>query len=198
MILSSDTHSDGTTQFRFHYRVLTGYGGNPEQDLNSVRNEVALRADLSAQGFDQGLFVFVPYAEHVVAVFVRNLAQDLAHEYHLRAIDFPTRIRRGYLFIRFAWNIFKFLTPGLADAAVVIRPLKERPDGGGFLKRTHADTTSGGSKKPKTGGTKQEDVGGADNTPITEDEDEAQLVVFDKLDASLKGAYNPYAYLRDS
>ncbi|KAJ7359093.1 hypothetical protein DFH08DRAFT_1037306 [Mycena albidolilacea] len=198
--------------FQFHYPVLTGYGGDPEQDLDSVRNEVTLRADLKGQGLDQGLFFFAPYADRVVAVFAETMAQDLAHEYHLRAIDFPTRIHRGYLFIRFAWNVLKFLTPGLADAAAAIRPLEERPDGGGLLKRKRADDTGGGSNKSKKGGIgdggarkredvggggAEEDVGGADDGdgqltedgesgPTSEDKDEAQLAVFEALDAALK------------
>ncbi|KAJ6586753.1 hypothetical protein B0H10DRAFT_2234208 [Mycena sp. CBHHK59/15] len=204
--------------FFFHYRVLTGYGGDPDEDLNSVRNGVTLRADLNGQGFDQGLFLFAPYADRVVAVFAKAMAQDLAHEYHLRVVDFPTRIRRGYLFIRFAWNVLKFLTPGLAAAAAAIRPLEERPDGGGFLKRKRADSPGGGSKKFKkggiggggarkredvgggSGGGVEEDVGGADDgegegrlltedgesAPKIEDDDEAQLAVFETLDAALK------------
>ncbi|KAJ7717584.1 hypothetical protein B0H16DRAFT_1740535 [Mycena metata] len=169
--------------FRFHYRVLAGYGGDPEQDLNSVRNEIA----------------WWP-------VFVNIMAHDLAHEYHLRAIDLLTRIRRGYLFIRFAWIVLKFLTPGLADAAAAIRPLEE---GEGFLKRKRADDTGGGSKKSQKGGIGsdganrsgssggEEDVGGADDgdgeltengesVPTTKDDDEAQLAVFEILDAGLK------------
>jgi hypothetical protein len=51
-----------------------------------------------------------------------------------------------------AWNVLKFLTPGLADAAAAIHPLEERPDGGGFLKRKRADDTGGGSNKSKEGG----------------------------------------------
>ncbi|KAJ6524054.1 hypothetical protein B0H10DRAFT_2158292 [Mycena sp. CBHHK59/15] len=197
--------------FFFHYRVLTGYGGDPDEDLNSVRNGVTLRADLNGQGFDQGLFLFAPYADRVVAVFAKAMAQDLAHEYHLRVVDFPTRIRRGYLFIRFAWNVLKFLTPGLAAAAAAIRPLEERPDGGGFLKRKRADSPGGGSKKFKKGGIggggarKREDVGGGnvggaddgegegrlltedgESAPKIEDDDEAQLAVFETLDAALK------------
>ncbi|KAJ7765900.1 hypothetical protein DFH07DRAFT_810167, partial [Mycena maculata] len=211
--------------FFFHYRVLTGYGGDPNEDLTSVRNEVTLRADLNGQGFNQGLFLFAPYADRVVALFSKTKGQDLAHEYHLRAVDFPMRIRRGYLFIRFAWNVLKFLTPGLANAAAAIRPLEERPDGGGFLKRKRADDTGSGSKKSKKGSIgsggarKQEDIGGTDNggggggswgggpeediggagdgegnlltedgesAPKTVDEDEAQLAVFETLDAALK------------
>ncbi|KAJ6531888.1 hypothetical protein B0H19DRAFT_460649 [Mycena capillaripes] len=68
--------------FNFHAVVLEGYGGRPSADLNSVRNEVALRADLNSQGLDQGLFLFTPYAQHVVAVFVKPMTEDLAHEYH--------------------------------------------------------------------------------------------------------------------
>jgi hypothetical protein len=188
--------------------VLTGYGGDPEQDLNSVRNAVTLREDLIGQGLDQGLFLFAPYADRVVAVFANTMAHDLAHEYHLRAIDFPTRIRRGYLFIRFAWNVLKFLTPGLADAAAAIRPLEERPDGEGFLKRKRADDTGGvGARKRKDigggsgGGSAEEDVGGADDGdgqltedgesgPTSEDKDEAQLAVFEALDAALKSEFS--------
>ncbi|KAJ7869115.1 hypothetical protein B0H14DRAFT_3581777 [Mycena olivaceomarginata] len=195
--------------FQFHYPVLTGYGGDPEQDLDSVRNAVTLREDLKGQGLDQGLFLFAPYADRVVAVFANTMAQDLAHEDHLRAIDFPTRIRRGYLFIRFAWNVLKFLTPGLADAAAAIRPLEERLDGGGFLKRKRAIDTGGGSNKSKKGGIgdggarKREDIGGGsegggaddgdgqltedgESAPTSEDKDEAQLAVFEALDAALK------------
>ncbi|KAJ6460515.1 hypothetical protein C8R45DRAFT_879325 [Mycena sanguinolenta] len=200
--------------FLFHYHVLTGYGGDPDEDLNSVRNEVTLRADLNGQGFDEGLFLFAPYAGRVVAVFAKTMGQDLAHDYHFRAVDFPTRIRRGYLFIRFAWNIFKFLSPGLANAAAMIRPLEKRSDGGGFLKRKRADDTGSGSKKSKKGGirsggaSKQADVGGANNggagaeediggagdiltedggsAPQRDDEEEAQLAVFETLDAALQ------------
>ncbi|KAJ7899185.1 hypothetical protein B0H14DRAFT_2673999, partial [Mycena olivaceomarginata] len=198
------------SQFLFHYL-------DPEQDLNSVRNEVTLCEDLNGQGLDQGLFLFAPYADCVVAaVFAKTVAQDLTHEYHLRAIDFPTQIRRGYFFIRFAWNVLKFLTPGLADAAAAIHPLEERPDGGGFLKRKRADDTGGGSNKSKKGGIggggarkredvgdgsevggAEEDVGGANDgdgqltedgasAPTAEDEDEAQLAVFETLDTALK------------
>ncbi|KAF9044721.1 hypothetical protein BDZ89DRAFT_1058808, partial [Hymenopellis radicata] len=180
--------------FSFHYRVLTGYGGDPTTDLTSVRNEVALRADLIAQVFDQGLFLFAPYADHVVAVFVQAMAQDLAYKYHLRAVNFPSRIRRGYLFIRFAWNIFKFSTPGLAAAVAMMRPLELRPDGGGLLKRKSADSPAGGSKKSKKGSRggggarKEEDVGGADDGDgsLLTDDDEAQLAVFETLDKVLK------------
>ncbi|KAF8216660.1 hypothetical protein K438DRAFT_1953567 [Mycena galopus ATCC 62051] len=211
--------------FSFHFIVLTGYGGDPAKDLNSVRNEVTLRADLNGQGFDHGHFLFVPYAGHVVAVFVDDMAQDLAHEYHLRAVNLSTRIRRGYLFVRFAWNVFNFLAPGLVAAAAVIRPLEERPDGGGFLKRKRADDAGGGSITDNTGGESSADNAGGEpkakrggigrgggskrkklrggsaedsdgegssltedeeSAPNTEGEDEAQLAVFETLDAALQ------------
>ncbi len=65
-------------------------GGNPPKDLNSVRNEVALRADLNKQVFDQGFFLFAPYGDDVVAVFVQEAAQGLAYEYHLRVVNLPS------------------------------------------------------------------------------------------------------------
>ncbi|KAJ7455622.1 hypothetical protein B0H11DRAFT_2322377 [Mycena galericulata] len=189
-------------------------GGDPAEDLNSVRNEVMLRTDLNGQALNQGHFLFAPYANRVVAVFAKTKAQDLAHAYHLRAVNFPARIRRGYLSIRFAWNVLNFLTPGLAAAAATIRPSEERPDGGGFLKRKCADSPGSESKKFKKGGGAgnrqgvggsrgdgvEEDVRGADDSfgersllaeegesaQKTEDDDEAQLAVFEILDEALK------------
>ncbi|KAJ7798584.1 hypothetical protein B0H14DRAFT_3492389 [Mycena olivaceomarginata] len=167
---------------------------DPEQDLNSVRNEVTLCEDLNGQGLDQGLFLFVPYADRVVAaVFAKTMAQDLAHEYHLRAIDFPTRIRRGYLFIRFAWNVLKFLTPGLADAAAAIHPRKSAQMAEASSSR-NAPMTQAGQRWGRGGGggasgalataTATAEHGESALTP--EDEDEAQLAVFETLDAALK------------
>ncbi|KAJ7777974.1 hypothetical protein DFH07DRAFT_951053 [Mycena maculata] len=194
--------------------TLRGYGGEPDLDLNSIRNQVALREDLNGQGLDQGLFLFAPYTDAVVAVFVQSAAFDLAHEYHLRALTFPTRIRRGYLFIRFAWNVLKFLSPGLASAANRVRSSEERPDGAGFvkLKRKRGDGSAGGPNKSQkdSGGNRRPEGGGGsrdassrgssrggarrsgtgldengESAPTT-DEDEAQLAVFETLDAALK------------
>ena len=134
-----------------------------------------------------------------MAVFTQPMAQDIAHEYHLRTVAFPTRIHRGYLFIRFAWNVLKFLTPGLEAAAAAIRPPEERPDGGGFLKRKRVDDTGSGSNKSIGGDgvRKPEDVGGGgelsedgDSAPTREDEDEAQLAVFETLDAALQSEHS--------
>ncbi|KAF9022092.1 hypothetical protein BDZ89DRAFT_1197463 [Hymenopellis radicata] len=155
--------------FESHFNVLEGYGGEADTDLDSVRNEVALRADLNKQVFGQGLFLFVPYANDVVAVFVQDAAEDLAYEYHLRVVNLPSRIRRGYLFIRFAWNIFNFCAPGLAAAAA-----------------SNDEDVGGGS-----GGGNDEDVGGADDgdsdsSLLTYDRVEARFAVFETLDEELK------------
>ncbi|KAJ7067203.1 hypothetical protein C8F01DRAFT_1120626 [Mycena amicta] len=98
----------------YHCPQLTAYGGDPETDLNSMRNAITLRADLNEPGFEQGHFFLVPYKDCIVSMFTR--AGSLAYEYHLRAIRLPARIRRGYLFLRFVWGVFEFLTPGLIDA----------------------------------------------------------------------------------
>ncbi|KAJ7201060.1 hypothetical protein GGX14DRAFT_658897 [Mycena pura] len=90
-----------------HYNILLGYGGDPKEELDSTCNEVALRADLNGQGLDHDVFFFVPYAGSVTALFVDNKSLDLASRYHFVHTPFPDRIRRGYLFVRFAWNVFK-------------------------------------------------------------------------------------------
>ncbi|KAF9020658.1 hypothetical protein BDZ89DRAFT_1072069 [Hymenopellis radicata] len=135
-------------------------------DLTSVRNEVALRADLNAQGFEQGLFLFAPYAGHVVAVFVKAVAQDLAYKYHLRAVDFPSRIRRGYLFV-------PFLKRKRPDSPA------DRSHGGGGARKQ--EDVAGGS-----GGGNDEDRSNGDGSLLTDDDNEALLVLFEKLDEVLK------------
>ncbi|KAJ7170149.1 hypothetical protein C8R46DRAFT_1350041 [Mycena filopes] len=189
--------------FKFHAQALEAYGGDPAQDLNSVRNEVALRGDLNGQGFDRGLFVMVPYANGIAAVFVKPLGKDLAYNWHLKLVHLPSRIRRGYLFVRFSWNIFKFLTPGLVDAAAAIQPTQGRPDGAGFLKEIHSKSHGGSTQgESKQGGSqggmskKQKTAGGAKDHDIyseTEDghsliseHDAARLAIFDQVDADLK------------
>ncbi|KAJ6561489.1 hypothetical protein DFH09DRAFT_1316067 [Mycena vulgaris] len=62
-------------------------------------------------------------------------------------VNFPTRIRRGYLFARFVWNIFNFSTPGLVDAAAVVNSPKARPDAAS-LKRKPSNDAGGVGKKP--------------------------------------------------
>lgn len=106
-----------------------------------MRNEVTLRADLDGQGLDQALFFFVPYADSTIAVFVNNMAPDLASRHHFRKTRFPTRIRRGYLFVHFAWNVFKLWGPRLEQT------VKSMGSGGGNLKRKRSVDTDDGPKK---------------------------------------------------
>ncbi|KAJ7233230.1 hypothetical protein C8J57DRAFT_1250090 [Mycena rebaudengoi] len=66
------------------------------RDLDSVYNEVSLRADLSKPGLDSGLFVFAPYAGEMLIFTDATAAPTLAYEHHLRPINVPTRIRWVY------------------------------------------------------------------------------------------------------
>jgi hypothetical protein len=176
-----------------------------------MRNEVSFRADLNVQGFDAGHFVFAPFADSVAAVFVTEVAHDLAHRFHLRAVDFPARAIRGYLFIRFAWSVINFLSPGLEEAAKTVRPPGERPDGGGFLKvKRKRQVECGGSPKKtaRKGGAMngdtlggensrsgtQEHIGGecsedGESAPKTDEERETLLCIFDAVDADLQSEY---------
>ncbi|KAJ7272721.1 hypothetical protein B0H12DRAFT_1091676 [Mycena haematopus] len=205
--------------FKYHYRILTGYGGDPTHDLNSIRNLIALRADLhqhrlhSESASESPSFVFVPYADRVVAVFTTHTAPDLAYEYHLRAVNFPARVPRGYLFVNFVWCVFGFMSPGVGYAAAEVRGAGMRPDGAGFLKRKRAEDAGGREKRRRRlghgdsdsdgedGSTDEdsdsedgsaehgdnEDVtyGGESATKAREEDDDAQLAVYEILDAAL-------------
>lgn len=204
-----------------HFKILKAYGGDPGAELNSLRNEVTLRADLNGQGLDQALFFFVPYADSTIAVFVNNMAPDLASRYHFRKTRFPTRIRRGYLFVCFAWNVFKLWGPRLEQT------VKSMGSGGGDLKRKRSDDTDDGPKKGRKdaggsgpgggsrgdggpgggsksggggrrGGGKQEDVEGPiEDAGALETDDEAQLTVYELQDAAVTSEYH-LSYLTDS
>ncbi|KAJ6530025.1 hypothetical protein DFH09DRAFT_1184413 [Mycena vulgaris] len=106
--------------FKQHHNTVKIYGGDGSRDLNRPCNQVTLRADLIAQGLDQGIFLFAPHGPHVVAVFLGRMGPDLAYLYHLKEVRMPTRIIRGYLFVRFAWNVFKSQAPDLANIARAI------------------------------------------------------------------------------
>ncbi|KAJ7220815.1 hypothetical protein GGX14DRAFT_695050, partial [Mycena pura] len=132
-----------------HFDILQMYGGEaPDRELNSALNEVSLRADLSGQGLEQALFFFVPYAKSIITLFVEEKAPDLASQYHWRQAHFPTRIRRGYLFARFAWNAFKLWGSDLEKAMQSIEDVKSRRG----LKRKHFDTEGGPKKGEKDDG----------------------------------------------
>ncbi|KAJ7818136.1 hypothetical protein B0H13DRAFT_2456110 [Mycena leptocephala] len=81
--------------FQAHYRQLQSYGGDAQNDLNSMRNRITLRADLNAQGFDAGQFILAPYAGKITALFLQPTYRDLAQKHHLQEVKFPTRIIRA-------------------------------------------------------------------------------------------------------
>ncbi|KAJ7643895.1 hypothetical protein FB45DRAFT_1114356 [Roridomyces roridus] len=133
--------------------LLYAYGGDPLKDIKSARNVVTLRSDLDSKHMDSGLFVFAPFAGRIVPIFLKPTAGDLAYNFHMKEVGFPDRILRGYLFVRFAWDIFKFHAPGLAAAAWAQQML---PHQGPLLnlKRSSSgrDQQEGASKKAKTSG----------------------------------------------
>ncbi|KAF7305010.1 hypothetical protein MKEN_01216000 [Mycena kentingensis (nom. inval.)] len=75
--------------------------------VNQLANVVTLRADLTEMGMDAGHFVFAPYNDHIVAVFLTTSQSDLAHQFHMRRVALPKRIHRHALYCRFAYNIFE-------------------------------------------------------------------------------------------
>ncbi|KAJ6588513.1 hypothetical protein B0H19DRAFT_1057681 [Mycena capillaripes] len=183
--------------FNRNSRELRAYGDTPATDLTSVRNTVSLRADLKQQDLDRGQFIFAPYAGSIVSIFVENIAQDFAYEYHLRKVKFPARIPQGYLFVRFAFNILKFLCPGLVAAAALL----DDPKSGNLplLKRKHGEVVEadgadveprkkrkGGSRRRAASGdgTKKGNSGlragtgkGKDNRPVLYEAQDAALLI---------------------
>ncbi|KAJ6452293.1 hypothetical protein C8R45DRAFT_1083495 [Mycena sanguinolenta] len=95
--------------WEYHFPTLRGYfpGRDPFDDLNSIYNEISLRADFDAQLFDQGHFLLAPFGQKIVLVVVSAFASTLAYQQHFREVNLPTRIPREYVFIRFASNIFE-------------------------------------------------------------------------------------------
>ncbi|KAJ7137837.1 hypothetical protein C8R44DRAFT_766321 [Mycena epipterygia] len=194
--------------FQSHYSTLKIWGADTAHDLNAPCNLVTLRSDLSLPGTDAGIFLFAPYAGGVVAVFPRNRGGDLAEKHHLQRVRLSDRVRRGYLYIQFVWNIFNFSAPGLSTAAAAIQqhlqpPSAKRPptrDGGlnRDPKRPKSDTSndgSGGGSQKHAGGSGSHKYVGDDsqrdsslstvedgeNAPQTED-----VPMYDAKDAMLK------------
>ncbi|KAJ7220114.1 hypothetical protein GGX14DRAFT_540975 [Mycena pura] len=131
-----------------HIQILKLYGGvKPVEELNSWRNEVLLRADLNIQGLDQALFFFVPYKDSIVTLFPNRMAPDLASDYHMRTIRFPPRVRRGYLFVRFAWNIYKLWGSELQNTitAMAMEDDESLKRTDGRRKKRRTDNPGGGS-----------------------------------------------------
>ncbi|KAJ7233339.1 hypothetical protein C8J57DRAFT_1729519 [Mycena rebaudengoi] len=115
--------------FRGNLAAIQHLGGSA-RDLDSVYNEVSLRADLSKPGLDSGLFVFAPYAGEMLTIFTdATAAPTLAYEHHLRPINVPTRIRWVYWYSRFAYNIFMLAKDRLAFLGRAMEEAKERHHG---------------------------------------------------------------------
>ncbi|KAJ7149351.1 hypothetical protein C8R46DRAFT_1198741 [Mycena filopes] len=75
--------------------------------LTSPANCLALRADLTTAGLDEGHFGFAPYGAAVVCLCLTRWVADFALDYHLRAVTLPERIHPWTTFVRFAWGVFR-------------------------------------------------------------------------------------------
>ncbi|KAJ6486255.1 hypothetical protein C8R47DRAFT_1129690 [Mycena vitilis] len=84
--------------------------------VNSPNNVITLRADLNALAFNQGQFFLIPFNSEMISIMVTMAVPDLAYEYHFRRAAVPARIRRLYLYCRFAWNVFKIMPQALSEA----------------------------------------------------------------------------------
>jgi hypothetical protein len=134
---------------------------------------------------DLGLVLFVPFRERIVATFVLDQTPDLACLYHFTFLKMPDRIRRGYLFVRFAWNIFKSTTY-LKLAAEEIAEAVSGPSGGRTAKRKGGKPAVKPRKKLKKGNDK-DDNGGNDD-----DDDESSADVVDREEEKdLGSAFDP-------
>ena len=91
--------------------------------VNSLCNITLLRVDMNGPLFDQNYFVFTPIGGRFVVHFIRRGAEDYAHMYHLRITDLPTRLRRHYLYARFAYSVFSIIEKefvGMLDKGVAV------------------------------------------------------------------------------
>ncbi|KAJ6466229.1 hypothetical protein C8R45DRAFT_483759 [Mycena sanguinolenta] len=102
--------------WKAHQEVIQSYTPNrlTRGDLDSIYNQISLRSDLNAQCFDHGHFLLVPYGGKVVVLVIDPASETLAFEHHLREANFPDRIPRPYLFLRFVWNVLKANADALA------------------------------------------------------------------------------------
>ncbi|KAF8147312.1 hypothetical protein K438DRAFT_1944184 [Mycena galopus ATCC 62051] len=166
-----------------NFMKIEAYGGSASADVDSARNEIALRGDLNQDVFDRGLFVLVPYADQIISLFVLNSGRDLAQLYHLRAVDFPSRVLRGYLYLRYGWSVINFLLiPGSAKA--LMKKIQDPETAKGpkdKLKRKRVGRGQGGGRNHSAGSNEENSV----MTP--EEIDEQRLINFKMWDESLKG-----------
>ncbi|KAJ7731226.1 hypothetical protein B0H16DRAFT_1733389 [Mycena metata] len=108
-------------------------------NLNSTYNAVSLRADLCAGVLDKGYMQFVPYKGVIVALFPTSQARNLAHDYHLKEVAMPARIRRGMIFLRFVYNILHTKCSASQKVAEIVRST--------LLRRSAEDDMDGGARK---------------------------------------------------
>ncbi|KAJ7230924.1 hypothetical protein B0H12DRAFT_1147224 [Mycena haematopus] len=102
-------------------RGMTALTNNPD-GINSAPNCLALRADLTHAGMDEGHFVFAPFnGTEAVCVCLSRGMPDFAAEYHLRAIEMPRRIHPMNVYVRFAWGLFRVFE-------VILRQLERDPE----------------------------------------------------------------------
>lgn len=69
-------------------------------------NLITLRSDLNG-GFGEAHFFLYPYSGKWVTFFASNWSADLAFDHRFRATRIPLRRQPLFLYVRFAWNIFK-------------------------------------------------------------------------------------------
>ncbi|KAJ7461735.1 hypothetical protein B0H11DRAFT_2055790 [Mycena galericulata] len=91
----------------FAYHSIALRADDRSNNINSVNNLISLRADLNGPGFNNGHFIIYPYNGALITTSLTDGAPDLAYELHFRQVILPPRIRAEYLYIRFAWSVFK-------------------------------------------------------------------------------------------
>ncbi|KAJ6452292.1 hypothetical protein C8R45DRAFT_1041174 [Mycena sanguinolenta] len=121
--------------WKAHQEVMQSYSPNrvASGDLNSIYNQISFRLDLGAHSFDHGNFLLVPYGGKSVVLVIDAASQTFAYDYHLREVNFPDRIPRPYLFLRFVWNVLRHNATRLESYAEFKQPTAtsiqaEKPD----------------------------------------------------------------------
>ncbi|KAF8213705.1 hypothetical protein K438DRAFT_1957061 [Mycena galopus ATCC 62051] len=158
--------------------------------VNNAHNVITLRADLDKPTFDEGHFVLFPYQGNVVVIFMTQGTRDLAQDFHFSAAEIPFRIFADYLYVRFAWNIFKIARRWLrayendAEVAKVAVPAalqpkptqspqdkKRRCEGPGGLE----DAADGQNSHVAEGGSGERSDDAAEDSASGADEDASSL-----------------------
>ncbi|KAJ7148978.1 hypothetical protein C8R43DRAFT_952222 [Mycena crocata] len=74
--------------------------------INSAENIITVRSDLNARVLDQGHFVLFPMAQQWITFWIGEDSPEMAYLINFREVQLPGRINGGYLWARFALNIF--------------------------------------------------------------------------------------------